>query len=292
MSTRNQLSRFSQQLFGIVTLLAAGPHLFAQVQEPEAFPLLKSCGEGSEIVSKLGSADAVKIRYSFATDTGTCYSVTATIEGKDVNGYLESRTHAGNASVHPAIMAFEQDIRLHGPVIPPPPPPAPPAPVPAAAPQAASAAAPAVSKETAPEPTPPLSFAGFRAADISGNRVDFSAKQTPNIVIYFWSAGNPRGVAKADTMTHVYNTFHNRGVDVVGVASARNATQLLDVCRNNEVVWPQILDSGGIANRYHVDPAKPYLVLDRSRNVIAAVASPLELEPVLRPLTQQRKVSQ
>jgi peroxiredoxin len=110
-------------------------------------------------------------------------------------------------------------------------------------------------------------------------------------VVYFWSALDKRGIEKAAAMDNLFQQFHTRGVDVVGVASARNATQLRQVCRDNEVGWPVILDSGGIANRYHVNPAKPYLLLDQGRRVIAAVSSPLELEAILGPLTQRRRVN-
>jgi peroxiredoxin len=267
-------------------LLAA---VCVHAQAPATFPLLKSCGEGSETVTSIGSSDPVKIRYSFNTDTGTCYAVTATIDGKTVDGYLAG-ARPGNGPAHPAIMAFEQEIRTHVPQIPAPPPPAPtpPAAAKAAAPQPAVADASQKKNEEAPLP---LSFAGFRAVDIKGNRVDLSSKRTPNIVVYFWSALDQRGIKKAEAMYGVYEHFHTRGVEVVGIASARNATQLLQVCTDSEFVWSDILDSGGIANRYHVDPAKPYLLLDQSRRVIAAVESPSALEPILDQLTRGRRVS-
>ncbi len=263
----------------------------AQAQAPAAFPLLKSCGEGSETVTTVASSDPVKIRYSFATDTGTCYAVTATVDGKPVDGYFAGGARLGSEPVHPAIVAFEQEVRTHPPLIPAPPP-APPAVLkPAAA--ADSKAGPKHDLTKDPGDTPlPLSFAGFRAVDIKGNRVDLSSKRTPNIVVYFWSALDQRGIKKAEEMYAVYERFHTRGVDVVGVASARNATTLRQICTDNEFVWSEILDSGSIANRYHVDPAKPYLLLDQSRNVIAAVESPLALEPILAQLTRGRRVTQ
>ena len=233
------------------------------------------------------SSDPVKIRYSFATESGACYAVTATIEGQTVNGYLAGGAHSGNGTAHPAIVAFEQEVRTHALEIPIPP--APPAPAPPAAPKTA---APAVSKEAPQEAPAPLSFAGFRAVDVNGNRVDLSTKRATNIVVYFWSARDKRDVKKAEPMDAVYDEFHRRGVDVVGVASAASAAQLRQVCRDNEVLWPVILDSGGIASRYRVDPAKPYLVLDQSRKVIAAVSSAGELDSVLRPLTARRRESQ
>jgi hypothetical protein len=267
----------------------------AYAQAPAGFPLLKSCGEGSETVTIVSSSDPVQIRYSFATDTGNCYAVTATIDGKPVDGYMAGGSRPGDSTAHPAIVVFEQEIRTHVPLIPPPPPPPPAAPKTlAAAPQPGIADAsikkdPAPKKEDAPLP---LSFAGFRAVDIKGNRVDLSSKRALNIVVYFWSALDQRGIKKAEKMDQIYMEFRTRGVDVVGVAAARNALALRQVCTDNEFVWQEILDSGGIANRYHVDPAKPYLVLDQSRNVIAAVGSPLELEAILGPLTQRRRVIQ
>jgi peroxiredoxin len=261
----------------------------AQAQAPAAFPLLKSCGEGSETVTTVAGSDPVRIRYSFATDTGTCYAVTATVDGKPVDGYFTGGARPGDGALHPAIVAFEQEIRTHPPLIPPPPPQAP-APPAVLKPAVAADSKPDSKKDPGDTPLP-LSFAGFRAVDIKGNRVDLSSKRTPNIVVYFWSALDQRGIKKAETMEHIYIEFHTRGVDVVGVASARNATTLRQICTDNEFVWSEILDSGSIANRYHVDPAKPYLLLDQSRNVIAAVASPLELEPILGQLTQRRRVT-
>jgi len=252
----------------------------AQAQAP-SFPLLKSCGQGAELIANAGSSDPIRIRYSLATDTGNCYAVTATIGGKAVDGYMAVAAHPASGGEHPAIVAFQQEIGTHFREIPAVVPVAPPPP-----------SAPAVSKEAAPETPQPLSFAGFRAIDIDGHRVDFSTLRTPNIVVYFWSASDARAGKKTEAIDNLYGEFHNRGVDVVGIASARNASQLREICRNHEVVWPEILDSGGIASRYHVDPAKPYLLLDQSRRVIAAVASPKELAQILGPLTQRRRVSQ
>lgn len=295
MTTR---SRFPGRKWSLKALAAAYALLAAagaRAQAPAAFPLLKSCGEGSETITTVGGSDPVKIRYSFATDAGTCYGVTATINGKTVDGYMvsgappkDSHAHSGNGPAHPAIVAFEREIRTYVPPIPAPPPAAPAPPAPPAAPKAAAAQAPAPDPESA---LPQISFAGFRAVDIKGNRVDLSTKRATNVVVYFWSALEKRGIKKAEPMYNIYEQYHTRGVDVVGIASARSATQLLQICTDSEVEWPEILDSGGIASRYHVDPAKPYLLLDQNRKVIAAVDSPQALEAILKPLTQRRRVS-
>jgi peroxiredoxin len=277
-----------------LALLAAA---YASAQEPAAFSLLKSCGEVSEATTTIRGSDPVQIRYGFSTDAGTCYAVTATVGGQTVDGYL-LRLEGGRESQHPAIAAFEQELRKH---LPPTPVPDPPAPVPAASPtpaatakiaaSAASSATATVSQEAPAQAPEPLSFAGFRALDISGDRVDFSLSHTPTIVVYFWSASDRRGIQKAGEIENVYEKYHARGVDVIGVASAGSASQLRKVCNENEFVWPQIFDTGGIASRYHVDPAKPYLVLDQSRRVIATASSATDLDPVLKMLAQRRRLN-
>ena len=253
---------------------------------PAPIQLTKSCASGSAAVATLGVSDHVKVRYSFMGDAGTCYAVTASIDGKSVDGYLIG-------AAHPDIAAFEQEVRTHAAMIPPPPPPAPAAAASAPAGSPASPVAPkppVAAKEVAP--APPLSFAGFRAVDINGERIDLSNRHAANVVVYFWSARTPRGIQSVEPMDAVYDNYHARGVDVVGIASAANSAQLTDVCRNHEIVWPQVLDSGGIASRYHVDPARPFLVLDQTRNVIASAPSVAALGPILDQITKNRRARQ
>jgi hypothetical protein len=233
-------------------------------------------------VGTIHASDSIKVRYSFVADVGTCYAVTVKADDKSMDGYL-----IGNA--HPAIAAFEQDVQLHAAAIPVPPPPPPPAP--ASSTVAAKPAAPApIAKQEAPAAPAPLSFAGFRAVAINGDRVDLNTRQrATNVVVYFWSARSERGIKAAEPMELLYDTYRTRGVDMVGIAQAASRTQLSEVCGNHEFGWPQVLDSGGIASRYHVDPAKPFLVLDQSRNVIAAVPTALALGPILDQLTKNRR---
>ncbi len=215
--------------------------------------------------------------------SGPCYAVTVTLNGSRIDGFLRG-------TEHPAVGAFDQEVRLHAAAIPDPPPPPlePPKPAPSAAPAKAVAAKPA---EPSPPPAP-LSFAGFRAVSIDGDRVDLNAMRAPNVVVYFWSARDKRSIKNAEQMSFVYDLFHSHGLEVVGIASAASRSQLTQVSRDIEVSWPQILDSGGIAAHYHVDPSTPYLLLDRSRKVIAAVGSPSQLPTLLEPLTKNRRYIQ
>ncbi len=263
---------------GLAVALAAG---WLCAQTPDSFPLLKTCSGGAETVATLHASDSVKVRFNYAGDAGNCYAVTATIGDRTVEGYLVG---AG----HPAITAFEKEVRSQPVRIPPA--------APAAAsiaPAGAGAAVKAVSV-TAPaaEAAPaPLSFAGFRATAIDRWPVDLSHERAPNVFIYFWSARSRAGIRAIEAVGSIYETYHTRGVYVVGVGSAASVEQLKTAVAENELGGLQVLDRGGLAARYHVDPAKPFMVLDQSRNVIAAAPTAQDLQPILDQLTKYRRPS-
>ena len=251
---------------------------FADPQAGARLPLLADCSNSAEVVASIDAATSIKIRYSMAGDSGACYAVTATVDGKPLNGFLLG-------SAHPTVAQFERDSRSLIPEIPPPPPP-PPAPATAPSPDKK----PAPAEQAGADASGPVSFAGFRAVDFDGRRIDLSASRAQNVVIYFWS---PYGASskKAESMEGLYTTYHDRGVDVVGVASGVSAAKLRDYCSQNEVTWPQVLDGGQLAARYHGDPAKPFLRLDRQRNVIAAASSPQGLGSALDQIAGRRRIA-
>jgi peroxiredoxin len=240
--------------------------------------LLGSCSSEGETVATIQASDPLQIRYSMGGESQICYAVSVTLNGKVVQGYVLG-------AAHPVIAEFEREARTHVPEIPPPPPPPP-----AAAPSAPAASTTKAEPKAEQVPQGPVSLAGFRAVDWRGNRVDLNAMHAQNVVVYFWSPSD-RGVGrKVEAMENVYDTYHQRGVEVVGVVSGTNLSRFENFAQQNEMSGPQILDSGQIASRYHVNPDKPFLVLDRQRNVIAAVRSTAELEAVLDPLAGRRRI--
>jgi peroxiredoxin len=257
-----------------VTLWRFSCFLVIAVAPPAAgagLALLASCSSEAETVATIQASDPLQIRYSMGGGSQVCYAVSVTVDGKAVQGYLLG-------AAHPVIAEFEREARTHVPEIPP---------APAPPPAATQAAA---KPDAEPAPQGPVSLAGFRAVDWKGNRVDLNAMHAPNVVVYFWSLSDRSVGRKVDAMENVYDTYRPRGVEVIGVVSGTNRTRFEQFAQQNEMTGPQILDSGQLASRYHVSPDKPFLVLDRQRNVIAAVSTTAELERVLDPLAGRRRI--
>jgi peroxiredoxin len=224
--------------------------------------LLDGCSDSSEI-GVITPATPVKVRYSLAGESTPCWAVTTVVDGRPVQGHLIDRRH-------PAIEAFERDTAARVPMLPPPP--APPAPA------VVEVKAPVVVHDPLP-----LSFKGFRATDIAGNRLDLSRLPAKTVVLYFWSPDNRKSVKEMDAVAYIHEQYSAKGVDVIGIAASGSALKVRAVCNQNEAVWPQVLDeSGFVAKDHNVSPEKPYLVLDRDRNVVVAASHASELDPVLQ----------
>ena len=224
--------------------------------------MLASCSEPEKAGAMIHSSDELRVRYSLAGYQQTCYAVTVTQNEKQINGYVLG-------AAHPAIAEFEREARTHIPEPPPPPPPPKPA-------------APASVKAELPEG--PATFAGLRLVDVKGHRVDLDSIRAPNVVLYFWSPSNPRSARDVENLDGVYEQFRRKGVEMVGIALGVGAQRARRAAEQDEAVWPIAADSGAIANQYHVNPERPYYILDSQRKVVASLKSSSEIGGALQKL--------
>jgi peroxiredoxin len=256
-------------VIGILSGTFLAPVLMAQVPE-DTLSLLASCSDVTGVKATIQKSDAVRVRFSMAGSGQDCYSVSASVDGRQVDGYLLG-------AEHPAIAEFER-MRSRQPAImpyvPPPPPP----------PEAEKPAAVA-----APPPVPqPVSLAGFRGVDVNGRSIDLDRMKAKTVIVYFWSPGDRRAVKDAEMLDYVYEQYQPKGVEIVGVASGSTAAAVRQIAGKDEAVWPQVMDSGKIAQQYHVDPARPYVMLDQQRNVITTLSSANQIDAVLQQRLKER----
>ena len=235
------------------------------------FPLLTNCFDDAEQLAVVSANDSVQVLYaSAAGGARPCYAVSVSKAGRPLKGFLVGADL-------PAIQRFEADVRRHVPEIPPPPPPPPPTVV-------AKAVA-----EAAPEPPPPATLAGLRGQTASGSLIDLDRLPEKNLVVYFWNASDKKSVSAAEAMEGLHAQYASpRKLEFVGIGAARNLQQYQRASEGAEATWPLIYDTAKLAERYHVTAERPILILDRSRNVVAAVANPRDLITQLQKLGAAR----
>jgi hypothetical protein len=75
---------------------------------------------------------------------------------------------------------------------------------------------------------------------------------------------------------------------LVGVVSG-NLASVRKALRDEEVLWPQILDNGDIAARYPASKDTRYYILDRQKNTVAALKSAVEVQRALMKMRQSAR---
>jgi peroxiredoxin len=228
-------------------------------QDPRtSVPLLANCWDAGEIKATIRTSDPIQVQYRLSGGAQMCFAVSATVNGTIVQGFLLG-------TGHPAVVAFDRESRIPAPAVAPQPPPA------------------LEAVRAGKDPVAgPASFAGLKGVDMTGRPINLSSIRAKNVVLYFWSTTDRHSIKDAELLDYVYEQYHPQGVEIVGIAKTPDLNKLRQICQQNEAIWPQIVDSGRLAGQYHVNPAKPYFVLDQKRHVVASLSSAAQLEAVLQ----------
>lgn len=88
----------------------------------------------------------------------------------------------------------------------------------------------------------------FAFTDLSGNEVDLSKMKGKVILVDFWATWCGPCVAEMPKVIEVYNSFHEKGFDVIGISLDEDKDALQKFIKSNEMPWPQYFDGKGWAN--------------------------------------------
>jgi peroxiredoxin len=218
-------------------------------------PLRSGCSLDDPQIASVGSGDRIQIESALAGEAKTCYKISVARSPESLTGYV-----LGEGL--PAIAAFafrreqasEQSTRAQ----------LRPRPVPAVK------AAP-VEPGKSQDPMVSKQFEEFSAVDSNGHALHLSALKGRAILVTFWSPRNLRTTGPLMAVGPVYNQFHDKGLDAIGVSMSPDAGAINTVLDDFPVKWPQVADPDGLAARYGVDPkAGKTFVLDSSHRIVAA----------------------
>jgi peroxiredoxin len=231
---------------------------------PASVALLENCAEPEQALATLQAADAVRVRSAMAGGAGTCYAVTATVDGKAVDGYILGETL-------PAIVDFERQRRLVA--------------LPAAE---ASSAMPAAAATAAAAPAPKerphrAAFGDFSAVDLKGKPVRLKALQGKAVVICFWSPGSAASIRELLVVSRSYFEFHKQGLDVIAVSLSASREAIEDAFEGS-TAFPDIPDRYGISEQHGVsfDSLPRTFILDQRHEIVAAGLHGAALKDAIR----------
>lgn len=126
----------------------------------------------------------------------------------------------------------------------------------------------------------------FTAMD--GREVDLARWRGKVVLVDFWATWCSPCIAELPNLKDVYERYHDRGFEVVGVAldSETQRDELLDLIDRMDLPWPQHFDgqqmNNELAMRYRVYRIPAMFLLDKQGRVASTDARGEELEAAVR----------
>ena len=244
-----------------------------QAPAPQAgISLVEDCSEFAPVLATLSKSSPAEVRSSVAGYAKTCYAVTAKVNGKQVQGYVQGDGLEAIAEFErqrAAVAASIVDI----------------APAPVAAPAVApEAKAPAVEKPHYPP------FRDFSGLDMKGKAVSaHSLKGKVNLVV-FWSPTNKPSFADLLVVARLYGQFKQQGVDALSVNLSGDTPGLRDLLDDLHSGFRTIPNGADIAASYGInfDNLPRIYVLNENTEVIASGLRGKALEDLVKKLVAEK----
>jgi thiol-disulfide isomerase/thioredoxin len=117
------------------------------------------------------------------------------------------------------------------------------------------------------------SFPDFNEKDLTGNPLSVSSLKGKVVLIDFWATWCRPCVAELPNTLKVYEKYHDKGFEIIGVSLDDNQAQLEKFLKKNNITWPQFFDGKGrdnkLALKYGIDAPPTFYLLDQTGKIIS-----------------------
>jgi peroxiredoxin len=96
--------------------------------------------------------------------------------------------------------------------------------------------------EVLPWPQPGEAYP-FTLTAIDGQKIRSEDLKGKVVLIDCWSANSASSRWKMPELKALYEKWHQRGLEIVGVCRARDVESITDICKSEGLTWPEILVS-------------------------------------------------
>jgi thiol-disulfide isomerase/thioredoxin len=115
-------------------------------------------------------------------------------------------------------------------------------------------------------------FPDFSEKDVDGRPLSISNHKGKVVLIDFWATWCPPCRAEIPNVVAVYQKYHDKGFDIIGVSLDEDQQKLLDFTKQNDMTWQQFFDGQGwkdkLAVKYGIRSIPATFLLDGEGKII------------------------
>lgn len=136
----------------------------------------------------------------------------------------------------------------------------------------------------------------FSATDLDGKPISLQQYRGKVILLDFWGIWCGFCLAEMPNVKRVYNTYKNRGFDVIGVNLDTDETRLRNYLKENNILWRQIFSGqkwkSPLVQQYHIRSIPAPWLIDKDGTLISREARGLELERLVVEALKNKSTNQ
>jgi thiol-disulfide isomerase/thioredoxin len=120
-----------------------------------------------------------------------------------------------------------------------------------------------------PTPGEPLDL---RFVSVDGSTVDLQRLRGKVVLLDFWATWCPPCRSEVPDVVAVYDRYHSRGFEVIGISLDQNEDALRRFTQENGMVWPEFFDGNGwgnsLARRFSIRSIPQMWLLDQEGRMV------------------------
>ena len=134
----------------------------------------------------------------------------------------------------------------------------------------------------------------FSATDLDGKPISIEAYRGKIVLLDFWAVWCGPCVAEMPNVKKVYNTYKDKGFDIIGISLDNDETRLRDFLKENDIPWRQVFDGQGwdstVPQQYGIRGIPSMWLIDKEGKLISNQARGEKLETLVAEALKDKSV--